>query len=117
MGRDLRVAAFPGSPSEAAAAFRGLQGLASTHLSVSSDPSARWSCALLSALDDLPLMGPLDGLPVVVLLGLGTLGHSWALVAARWIAEGLTGAQGVPPLFRVPRPPLRGRLGSREGSS
>lgn len=111
VGRDLRVAAFspPGPPGEAAAAFRALQGVASTHLSVSSDPLARWSGLLQSTTDGLPLVGRLDGLPVVVLLGLGALGYSWAFVAAQWIAEGLAGREGVPPLFRLPRPPLRTR--------
>ena len=119
VSRDLRVAAFPlpvhrPNRPRPSGVFKPL---ASTHLSVSSDPLARWSGPLLTTLDDLPLVGPLEGLPVAVLLGLGALGHSWAFVAARWIAEGLTGQKGVPPLFRVPRPPLRTQPGPREDST
>ena len=114
MGRDLRVAAFsgPDAPDDSAAAFRGLQREVDIHLPLSSDPLARWSGTLLTTRDGLPLVGPVEGLPVVLLLGLGTLGHSWAFVAARWIAEGLAGRPGVPALFRSGRASLRVRVTS-----
>ncbi len=109
VGRDLRVAAFsrPGALADAETVFGDLRQVADTHLGQSSVPLARWSGALLSTADGLPLVGPLDGLPVVVHLGLGSQGHSWAFAAAQWIAERLAGREGVPSLFRATRVPLR----------
>ncbi len=54
--------------------------------------------------DGLPLLGAMPGLPVAVALGLGTEGHGYTLLAARWGADLLcTGIDRVPAPLRLAR--------------
>jgi glycine/D-amino acid oxidase-like deaminating enzyme len=56
--------------------------------------------------DGLPVIGVLEDAPVAVAVGLGTLGASYAFVAARWIAEAIvSGRDPTPQRFRPGRFP------------
>jgi glycine/D-amino acid oxidase-like deaminating enzyme len=104
-GRDLRAARFTSAADEGQGGS-GYEELASSlreHLGALTEIS-RWSGTLVSGRDGLPLIGPLTGSPLLFVLGLGTLGSSWAFVAARWIAERLFhGKDDVPSLLQAAR--------------
>ena len=100
LAQDFRVAAF-GEPGHT---FESLAGVLERHFVAPPRPHGRWAGTLCSSPDGLPLVGPLPGGPLVAVLGLGTLGHSWAFVAARWAAEALgEGTDAAPPLLRASR--------------
>ena len=109
--QDFRVAAF----GESGDSFESLEGVLETHFVAPPRPNGRWAGALCTSPDGLPLVGPLPGGPLVAVLGLGTLGHSWAFLAAGWAAEALAeGTDAAPPMLRASRfvttlPPLAPR--------
>lgn len=109
LGQDLRVAALagPGGPTSdnpPGDAFASLAGLLEVHLVAPPRLLGRWRGTLCTVPDGLPLVGPLQGVPLVAVLGLGGLGHSWAWLAARWAAEALAeGKEAAPPLLRASR--------------
>jgi glycine/D-amino acid oxidase-like deaminating enzyme len=97
---DLRAAAF----EERGEGFDAFARRLETHLVGSPPLLGRWEGTLCTALDGLPLVGPLPGMPLVAVLGLGSLGQSWAFVAARWAAAALAeGTDAAPPLLRASR--------------
>ena len=100
LGQDFRVAAF----GEPGGTFESLAGALETHFKAPPRPHGRWAGTLCTSRDGLPLVGPLPGGPLVAVLGLGTLGTSWAAMAARWAAEALDqGRDAAPPLLRASR--------------
>ena len=100
LGQDLRAAAF-GEPGEG---FDSLARWLETHLAAPPRVLGRWAGTLCTSPDGLPLVGPLPGVSLVAVLGLGTLGHSWAFVAARWAAEALAeGTDAAPKPLRASR--------------
>ena len=100
LGQDFRIAAF----AEPASTFESLAGVLETHFAAPPHPQGRWAGTLCTAPDGLPLVGPLPGTPLVAVLGLGALGHSWAALAARWAADSLTqGTDAAPALLRASR--------------
>jgi glycine/D-amino acid oxidase-like deaminating enzyme len=101
LGQDFRIAAF-GEP--AALTFESLAGVLETHLTAPSPPQGRWAGTLCTSPDGLPVVGPLPGTPLVAVLGLGALGHSWAMMAAHWAADSLDrGTDAAPALLRASR--------------
>jgi glycine/D-amino acid oxidase-like deaminating enzyme len=100
LDQDFRVAAF--GPS--AMSVESLENVLETHFLAPPNPQGRWAGMLSTSPDGLPLVGPLPGSPLVAVLGLGTLGPSWAFVAARWAAEAVTrGVDAAPALLRASR--------------
>ena len=109
MGSDLRAAAF-GSPTSkgtsdsSAPSFESLAFFLGAHLPSPPRLLGRFSGTLATTPDGLPLVGPVPGSPLVVMAGLGRRGHSWAFVAARWVADVVGGEAGsVPFPFRATR--------------
>jgi len=109
VGSDFRAAAFGSPTSEATsgsppASFEGLAFFLGSHLPSAPRLLGRFSGTLATTPDGLPLVGPVLGTPLVAVVGLGTRGHSWAFLAARWVADAVAGkADSVPPPFRASR--------------
>ena len=100
LDQDFRLAAFGAS----AVGAESLDGALRTHFVAPPQPQGRWAGMLSTSPDGLPLVGPLPGSPLVAVLGLGTLGPSWAFVAARWAAEAVSrGVDAAPALLRASR--------------
>jgi glycine/D-amino acid oxidase-like deaminating enzyme len=54
--------------------------------------------------DGFPWIGLLPGLPAAAAVGFGSLGHGYALLAARWVAEAIrTGRDPTPRRYRADR--------------
>jgi hypothetical protein len=61
-----------------------LEALLAARLPASGGVLQRWAVAPAFGADDLPLVGPLPGLPVALACGYGGLGEAQALLAVRW---------------------------------
>jgi glycine/D-amino acid oxidase-like deaminating enzyme len=73
-------------------------------LPVLPSPGARESVALDASPDGFPSIGLLPGLPAAAAVGYGSLGHGYALLAARWVAEAIrTGRDPTPRRYRADR--------------
>jgi glycine/D-amino acid oxidase-like deaminating enzyme len=73
-------------------------------LRVLPSPGARGSARLGASPDGFPWIGLLPGLPAAAAVGYGSLGHGYALLAARWAAEAIcTGHDPTPPRYRADR--------------
>jgi glycine/D-amino acid oxidase-like deaminating enzyme len=67
-------------------------------------PGAPGSATLGASPDGFPWIGLLPGLPAAAAAGYGSLGHGYALLAARWAAEAIcTGHDPTPPRYRADR--------------
>jgi glycine/D-amino acid oxidase-like deaminating enzyme len=77
-------------------------------LRVLPSPGARGSTTLGASADGLPWIGLLPGRPAAAAVGYGSLGHGYALLAARWVAEAIrTGRDPTPPRYRADRTRLQ----------
>jgi gamma-glutamylputrescine oxidase len=109
MGSDFRAAVFGSPTSEAASdspapSFESLAFFLGSHLPSPPHLLGRFSGMLATTPDGLPLVGPVPGSPLVVMAGLGKRAHSWAFLAARWVADVVAGKpESVPLLFRASR--------------
>jgi glycine/D-amino acid oxidase-like deaminating enzyme len=73
-------------------------------LRVLPSPAARGSATLGASRDGFPWIGLLPGLPAAAAVGYGSLGHGYALLAARWAVEAIrTGRDPTPPRYRADR--------------
>jgi glycine/D-amino acid oxidase-like deaminating enzyme len=100
LGADgLRMVRFgpPGTGAKDAEPGAGLLG-------VLPSPGARGRATLGASSDGFPWIGLLPGLPAAAAVGYGNLGHGYALLAARWVAEAIrTGRDPTPPRYRADR--------------
>ena len=102
--RRVRLAHERGDLGFAGAKLREPRLLPGVAPSFATAPLGRSSGTLATTPDGLPLVGPVPGSPLVVMAGLGTRGHSWAFLAARWVTDVVAGeAESVPLPFRASR--------------